>query len=93
MVLRTLDESHSGHLAVFRTPTREADRAHLSAAGIATDIHYPVPDHMQPVLAGRPPVSLPVTEAAADEVLTLPCFPLLTDDEVDRVCEALRALP
>jgi dTDP-4-amino-4,6-dideoxygalactose transaminase len=92
MVLAALDDSHSGHLAVLRTPTREADRAHLAAAGVTTDIHYPVPDHHQPVLAGRSTVSLPVTEAAAGEVLTLPCFPQLTDNEVVRVCASLRAL-
>jgi dTDP-3-amino-2,3,6-trideoxy-4-keto-D-glucose/dTDP-3-amino-3,4,6-trideoxy-alpha-D-glucose/dTDP-2,6-dideoxy-D-kanosamine transaminase len=37
-------------------------------------------------------VSLPVTEAAVAQILTVPCFPELTDDEVDRVCEALHGL-
>jgi dTDP-3-amino-2,3,6-trideoxy-4-keto-D-glucose/dTDP-3-amino-3,4,6-trideoxy-alpha-D-glucose/dTDP-2,6-dideoxy-D-kanosamine transaminase len=93
LVMRRLDESHSGHLAVLRTPTRDADRAHLAAAGIGTDIHYPVPDHRQPALADLPSVALPVTEAAADQVLTLPCFPQLTEDEVEQICAALRTLP
>ncbi|SNR87713.1 dTDP-4-amino-4,6-dideoxygalactose transaminase [Geodermatophilus saharensis] len=85
--------AHVGHLAVMTTPHRDADRAALAAAGIRTDVHYPVPDHRQPVLAGTTGgVSLPVTERAAGQVLTLPCFAELTDAEVDRVCDALRLL-
>ncbi len=93
MVLNAWDESYAAHLAVMSTPTRAADRDHLAAAGIGTDVHYPIPDHRQPVLAHLPPAPLPVTEAAAGEVLTLPCFPQLRDDEIERVCEALRMLP
>ncbi len=57
--------------------------------GIETGIHYPIPAHRQaPYLcfADRP---LPVSEAAADEVLSLPLFPHLRADQVDRVCDAL----
>lgn len=94
LVLNGLDESYTAHLAVMSTPTRAADRDHLEAAGVGTDVHYPVPDHRQPVLAHvQQPAPLPVTEAAAGEVLTLPCFPQLRDDEIERVCEALRTLP
>ena len=77
------------HLYVVRTPRRDALRAHLARRGVGTDIHYPVPDHLQPPFAraGAPP-ALPVTEAAAREVLSLPCFPEMTDDEVDRVVTA-----
>ncbi|MGI8677503.1 MAG: DegT/DnrJ/EryC1/StrS family aminotransferase [Jatrophihabitans sp.] len=93
LVLNALDESHSAHLAVLSTPTRSADRAHLANADIGTDIHYPIPDHRQPVLAQVHSGPLPVTEAAAGEVLTLPCFPQLREDEIRRVCDALRAMP
>jgi dTDP-4-amino-4,6-dideoxygalactose transaminase len=64
-------------------------RAHLAGLGIGTDIHYPVPDHLQQAFAraGSSP-ALPVTEAAAREVLSLPCFPDMTDDEVERVVMA-----
>jgi dTDP-3-amino-2,3,6-trideoxy-4-keto-D-glucose/dTDP-3-amino-3,4,6-trideoxy-alpha-D-glucose/dTDP-2,6-dideoxy-D-kanosamine transaminase len=57
---------------------------------VATDIHYPVPDHKQKTLAERfRGVQLPVTEAACRRVLTLPCFPEMTDTEVERVIEAV----
>ena len=59
--------------------------------GIATDVHYPVPDHRQ-----RPPVSRPRHRPAGDGAglrarsSPCPCFPELTDDEVDRVCTRAR---
>ncbi|TKJ35630.1 DegT/DnrJ/EryC1/StrS family aminotransferase [Blastococcus sp. CCUG 61487] len=85
--------AYVGHLAVMVTETREADRAALTEAGIRTDVHYPVPDHRQPVLAAaNAAVSLPVTERAAEQVLTLPCFAEMTDDEIGRVCDVLRKL-
>jgi len=79
-----------GHLFVLRTRQRDALRAHLASAGFASDIHYPVPDHRQPVIAERfAGTSLPVTERLAAEVLTLPCFPEMLDAEVDGVVAAV----
>ena len=54
-------------------------------------MHYPVADHQQPAVRslGLGGASLPVTEAAVQHVLTLPCFAELTDQEVDAVCAAL----
>jgi len=73
------------HLYIIVCEDREDLRRHLAAAGIATDIHYPVPDHRQRVLAeGRWP-ALPVSESLSKTVLTLPCYPEMTDDEVDFV--------
>ena len=54
---------------------RESLRAHLDSRGVATDVHYPIADHRQPVFDERPPPALPITERACDEVLSLPCFP------------------
>jgi dTDP-4-amino-4,6-dideoxygalactose transaminase len=86
-----------GHLAVVEHPDRGSAISHLDGAGIRTDVHYPVPDHRQPVLASDPdvsdPVALPVTERAAETVLSLPLFPWLRDDEVDRVATALAGVP
>ena len=59
--------------------------------GIDTDIHYPVPDHLQAGL--EPPVratDLRECERAADEVLTLPCFQEMTSDEVEHVASVSR---
>ena len=77
-------------LAVMVACDRDLARTRLEAAGIATDVHYPVADYDQP--AWRADVRLPATEHAVAHVVTLPCFPELTDDEVDRVSEALRGL-
>src|SRR5581483_6670216 len=82
------------HLAVVRCDARDALRAHLEAQGIGTDVHYPVPDHRQPVmLESCRGVSLPVTERACAQVLSLPCFPELTPSELDRVIDACNAWP
>jgi dTDP-4-amino-4,6-dideoxygalactose transaminase len=60
--------------------------------GIDTDIHYPVPDHRQPGLQSPARATdLRECERAADEILTLPCFPEMTDGEVDRVACAIAA--
>ena len=82
-------EDDVAHLYVVRSDGRDALRAHLAARGIATDIHYPIPDHRQRVFGGRyGDLQLPQAEALAREALSLPCFPELGDDEVDAVIEA-----
>lgn len=78
-----------GHLAVIEIEARDSVRQSLEAAGIATDVHYPIPDHLQPLVAGGSPPRLAVTERAAQHILSLPLFPELRDDEIDRVCDAL----
>lgn len=82
-------DSYVAHLYVVRCDQRAALQQHLNAAGIQTDIHYPIGDHRQPCHNGRfDGVSLPITEQDCSTVLTLPCFPELTDSEIDRVIEA-----
>jgi dTDP-4-amino-4,6-dideoxygalactose transaminase len=66
-------------------------RSALDAAGIRTDVHYPIPDHRQD-WPGPAAVELPATEAASASVVSLPMFPELTDAEVDRVVAALRRI-
>jgi dTDP-4-amino-4,6-dideoxygalactose transaminase len=89
-VLPAADASHTGHLAVLETDDRDALRAHLESASVRTDVHYPIPDHRQPAfVAAFEDVSLPVTEALATRVLSLPVFPELRPDEISRVGEAL----
>jgi len=87
-------DEHIVHLAVVRSDRRDDLRAHLERAGVMTDVHYPVPDHRQPVMLDRArDVALPVTERACEEVLTLPCFPELSAAEVDHVIAACNAWP
>jgi dTDP-4-amino-4,6-dideoxygalactose transaminase len=77
------------HLYVVRCDRRDALREHLAAHAIQSDVHYPMPDHRQPCHGGRyDAVRLPVSEAEAARVLTLPCFPELDDAEVQRVIDA-----
>ena len=76
------------HLAVVRSPQRESLQRHLRAHAIDTDVHYPIPDHRQPIARDAASISLPVTERACAEVLSLPCFAAMTDDEVDYVVDA-----
>lgn len=70
------------HLAVCVADNRSSLRSHLHEVGVITDIHYPQPDYAAPPGGFAP---LPQTEDACNRVLTLPCFPEMTDAEVDRV--------
>lgn len=80
------------HLYVVRTDVRDELKRHLEANGIQTEIHYPTADHRQPCHRDRySTVTLPRTERDCSSVLTLPCFPELTDDEVERVVTACNA--
>jgi dTDP-4-amino-4,6-dideoxygalactose transaminase len=77
------------HLCVVRSERRDALRAHLAACGIGVDVHYPIPDHRQPVFGERyAALSLPVAERLARTSLSLPCFAELDDAEVDFVVDA-----
>jgi len=82
---------YAGHLAVARHPARNEVRHLLNDEGIETAVHYPIPDHRQPCLAKLRwrAGSLSNTEDAAAEIFSLPCFPEMTEEEVDRVCYAL----
>lgn len=84
------DESFIAHLAVVDALDRDGLRRFLDERGIATDVHYPIPDHRQDFPGGPVAQSLPVTERAAQSVLSLPMFPELTDAEADRVAAALQ---
>lgn len=94
-ILSTTGEEFVAHLAVVEAPNRDDARSTLRKLGIDTEIHYPIPDHRQPTrLADCRAVSLPVTELLAERIFTVPCFPTMTDGEVEQVSAALvHALP
>jgi dTDP-4-amino-4,6-dideoxygalactose transaminase len=77
------------HLAVIRVPDRAIVQQHLTAAGIESGIHYPVPCHRQAPFRRFATGPLPVAEAAAGEVLSLPMFPHMSDAQVAAVCDAI----
>lgn len=86
----TPDESCVAHLFVVQCGKRDALRAHLASAQIGTDIHYPIPDHRQRILAAQHAnVVLTNTEHAAAEVLSLPCFPEMSDTEISYIINAI----
>jgi len=80
------------HLYVVRHPRRDALAEALKARGVGTLIHYPIPLHLQPALAalGGRVGDFPVAEQAAREVLSLPLYPGLRDDQVGTVIAAAR---
>ena len=82
------DGSDIAHLYVVQAKLRESLRDHLKAAGVATDIHYPIADHRQPGAGIMPQQGLARTDRACAEVLSLPCYPELTDAEIDVVVAA-----
>jgi dTDP-4-amino-4,6-dideoxygalactose transaminase len=79
------------HLAVVQVPDRARVQQRLAALGVQTLIHYPIPCHRQAPYRRFADGLLPVSERAADEVLSLPMFPHLTDGQVARVCDAVHA--
>jgi dTDP-3-amino-3,4,6-trideoxy-alpha-D-glucose transaminase len=81
----------SWHLFVVGHPERDRLQAHFEAAGVGTSVHYPVPPHRSGAFAGSEAsrATLPRTERACREVLSLPIGPHLDDDGVERTVEAL----
>jgi dTDP-4-amino-4,6-dideoxygalactose transaminase len=85
--------THVFHLYVVDAPDRGALQQHLEHAGVGTLIHYPKPVHGHPPYRqlGDGPVPLEVSERLSSRILSLPIYPELRNDEVERVAEALRA--
>ena len=83
---------HVYHVYVVRLAQRDAWRARLGEAGVQTGVHYPIPVHLQPAYRdlGHAAGDFPVSERAAGEVLSLPIFPELTDQQIATVAALLR---
>lgn len=78
------------HLFVIRVPERDDLARHLADEGVSTQVHYPIPVHLQAAYAGlgHTEGSFPLSERAAKEILSLPIYPELDIDQVDRIVEA-----
>ena len=86
------DKNPVYHLYVIRTKKRDELANHLTNAGIVTAVHYPTPIHLQPVYTARygyKEGAFPVSELLSKNVLSLPMFPSMTNEQVDRVCETI----
>ncbi|KQR85476.1 erythromycin biosynthesis sensory transduction protein eryC1 [Burkholderia sp. Leaf177] len=78
------------HLYVVRTPNRDSLREHLRQQGVASDIHYPIPDYRQPMFGQQfADLSLTSTDRLASEILTLPLYPEMSAESVDKVVSAV----
>ncbi len=84
------DEAHVHHLFVLTSPHRDALQQHMSAHGVQTLIHYPVPVHHQVPMKDvrKDPAGLSATLAHARSCLSLPCHPYLDDAQVGVVIQA-----
>ena len=82
---------HAYHLFVVRHPDRDWFREGLRRRGVETLVHYPIPVHLQPAYAhlGGQPGDLPEAEKAAREVVSLPLYPGLTNEQQDAVIAAV----
>ena len=82
---------HVFHQYTIRVPRRDAIQKRLAEQGVSTMVYYPVPIHLQPIYSylGYRLGSVPVTETACQEVLSLPIFPELTRDQSEYVADAL----
>ena len=83
------DSGHVYHLFPVRSAERTAVQASLRSAGVETLIHYPVPIPKQPALAPERPADCPVANRVCDEVFSLPLYPSLPLDAIERVAAAL----
>lgn len=84
---------HVWHLFVVRVVARDRFRAHLESHGVATQIHYPIPPHLTAAYLhlGYRTGGFPVTEAIAEQAVSLPLFEGMHDQEVAHVCDVVNA--
>ncbi len=82
---------HVYHAYTIRTASRAELQERLLASGVQTGTHYPIPVHLQPAYSdlGYGPGDFPISERAAHEVLSLPVYPELTDDQINRVTSTI----
>lgn len=81
----------SDHLIVAQVDDRDEFRQDLETRGVATGLHYPRPCHLQVAFVQeRLPWSMPVAEAAASRIVSLPVWGQMPDDDVDYVCRQIR---
>jgi dTDP-4-amino-4,6-dideoxygalactose transaminase len=85
-----LDPESVWHLYTIRTAQRNALQQALQGLGIGTLVHYPIPPHLQPIYRStHGEIKLPESVRAAEEVLSLPLWPEMQDDQVDQVVSGL----
>ncbi len=90
--LAHVDKPYVAHLYVVQTSSRDKLREHLKLKKILSDVHYPIPDHKQrAVMTAGDGVSLPVTELLSKKILTLPCYPGMSQNQIDHVIKSVNS--
>jgi dTDP-4-amino-4,6-dideoxygalactose transaminase len=86
------ENTHVFYVYVVQVQNREQFRNQLEQEGISTGIHYPIPIHLQPACAhyGYKRGMLPITEAVADHIVSLPMYPELTDEQIQMVVNTVK---
>ncbi|MEY3219631.1 MAG: hypothetical protein RIT27_988 [Pseudomonadota bacterium] len=88
----TKEKNYVAHLYVIRSPQRNQLREYLRQSNISSDIHYPIPDYRQPIFGEQfAHIYLQATEQLANEILTLPCYPEMSDQEVEQVISTVNS--
>ncbi|MCW3785515.1 DegT/DnrJ/EryC1/StrS family aminotransferase [Plebeiibacterium sediminum] len=85
----TDSKSHVWHLFVIRTGFQKKFMDYMSSLGIGTMCHYPIPPHKQEALKDFSSLSLPITEAIHNEVVSIPLYSTLNNDEIEYIIEAI----
>lgn len=86
------ESSHVYHLYVIQHPSRDRLMSYLREQGVFTGLHYPTPVHLQPCYEhlGMHAGSLPISEAAASRVISLPMFAEITQEQIEYVCDQIK---
>lgn len=83
-------EDYVAHLFIIRVKHRDSFREFMKKHGVTTEVHYPIPDHLQSgYTASQNPAGLPVTEEACSKVVSLPCYPGLGLEGMEQVIRAV----
>ncbi|HEV3485345.1 MAG TPA: DegT/DnrJ/EryC1/StrS family aminotransferase, partial [Vicinamibacterales bacterium] len=91
VVPREFDDGHVYHLFPVLSTSRASLQAHLTGAGVETLIHYPIAIPKQPAMADQNPAACPIAERVSADVLSLPLYPSLDPEAVDKVADAIAA--
>jgi dTDP-4-amino-4,6-dideoxygalactose transaminase len=83
------ENSHVWHLFVVRNKERDRLQQYLADKEIQTVIHYPIPPHKQPAYKEWQHLSFPLSEKIHAEVLSIPIYPGLSEEDMDKVCQEL----
>ena len=82
-------EMHVWHLFVVRTDRRDQLKQYLDNNGIASQVHYPIAPHKQQCYSEYNKLSMPIAEKLADEVLSLPISPVMSEQDIKKVVEVI----